>query len=298
MLLLSEAMQHYGDYCYTLSPKTRKIYKEHLARLLTTIGDINLAEITYHTMLKFMANLKDKNGHKYSPAYEHQIYRSLHTFFQYCILEEWITKNPLARVPKPIINIGTKPRLQLTQVERLIQAVRRTKYHRRNLVVILLMLDSGLRLGEVAGLKLTDIRMDNKTAFISHTKTHVTREVPLSEETITALTIYLKYRKPLHPQEDALLLARDGRPLTPLAISLLTRRLQDKLGFRLHPHLLRHTFANLYIRKGNLKKLQKILGHSRIDTTARFYTDPDLEDIIQEHRYASPTAQLKKMKAL
>lgn len=298
MLLLSEAIHHYGDYCYTLSPKTRKIYQEHLTRLLTTIGDIDLTEITYHTMLKFMATLKDKNDHKYSPAYEHQIYRSLHAFFQYCILEEWITKNPLTRVPKPIINVGTKPRLQLTQVERLIQAVKSTKYHRRNLVIVLLMLDSGLRLGEVAGLKLADIRLDNNTAFISHTKTHVTREVPLSEETIAALTVYLKYRKPIRPQEEILLLTRDGRPLTPLAILLLMRRLQNKLGFRLHAHLLRHTFANLYIRKGNLKKLQKILGHSRIDTTARFYTDPDLEDIIQEHRYASPTAQLKKMKAL
>jgi len=298
MLPLLNAIQHYNDYCYTLSPKTRKIYQEHLMRLFNTISNIPLEEITNRTMIKFMANLQDKHGHKYSPAYEQQIYRSLYSFFEYCIDEDWITENPLKRVPKPIIDIGPKARLQLSQVDNLIKAVKDTNCYRRNLVIVLLLLDSGLRLGEVAGLNLAHIRMDDGTVFISHTKTHMSREVPLSEETITALTVYLKYRKPQHPQEKVLLISIDGKPLSKSAITLLMRRLQNKLGFKLHAHLLRHTFANLYIRKGNLRKLQKILGHSRIDTTARFYTDPDLDDIIYEHKYASPTAQLKNTKAL
>ena len=89
---------------------------------------------------------------------------------------------------------------------------------------------------------------------------------------------------------------RKGEDLSRKAIEELMKRLQKRMGIPLHAHLLRHTFANLYIRKGELKKLSKILGHSRIDTTARFYTDPEFPEIQAEHNIAAPTAQLAAKK--
>jgi integrase len=80
--------------------------------------------------------------------------------------------------------------------------------------------------------------------------------------------------------------------LTKNAVHEMLKRLEKQCGVRLHAHLLRHTFANLYIKVGDTGKLQKILGHSRIETTSRYYAQPEFSDIQKQHRFASPTAQL------
>ncbi len=64
-------------------------------------------------------------------------------------------------------------------------------------------------------------------------------------------------------------LNRDGTAITKFIIQRVLVRLKDKLDFPLYAHLLRHTFANTYIRYGKPEQLQKMLGHSRIDTTVR-----------------------------
>lgn len=108
---------------------------------------------------------------------------------------------------------------------------------------------------------------------------------------IKAIKTYLNKRSALASTAKGLFLtakgARKGEDLSRKAIEELMKRLQRKAGFPLYAHLLRHTFANHYIRVGKLKKLSKIIGHSRIDTTARFYTDPEFPDIQAEHQVAA-----------
>jgi hypothetical protein len=71
------------------------------------------------------------------------------------------------------------------------------------------------------------------------------------------------------------------------------RRLKESAGIpELRCHLLRHTFANMYIAAGgSLRKLQKILGHSSVVTTAKIYTDPAMSELQDEHARVSPMAQ-------
>jgi site-specific recombinase XerD len=68
----------------------------------------------------------------------------------------------------------------------------------------------------------------------------------------------------------------------------MLRRLQDELGVdRLYPHLLMHSFARLYLKRGDLRNLQAVLGHASITTTVKIYLDPDIDDLKQKHLQAS-----------
>lgn len=290
---LQTVTNYYMQHCYTLAPKTRKIYQEHLARLTGTLHNPPLCHIDRWTLTRFMANLSHKNGQPYSPGYIHQIWRTLHTFFEFCASEGWLPENPMQAVPKPKLTHGPKPRLTISQIRALIHAIKcHTCLEDRNLAIVLLMVDSGLRLSEVVNLRCLDVRLDDSTIYIQTSKTRTSREVPITTATAGSIKHYLRHRPAPSSTNEPLFLNRYGDPITAEAIHLVLKHVQKHLNFPLHAHLLRHTFANHYNRKGNLRKLQKILGHSRISTTADYYTDPDMADIIAEHRQAAPTAQL------
>lgn len=289
------ALYLYQKHCYTLAPRTRQIYGDHLTRLYKFLGDISLSEIDHFRLTDFMAGLTRPDGSAYAPGYLSQIYRSCYTFFQYCLMEGWLEVNPLARVPRPRQPSGPKKRLKINQVAELLAAVQiHGKYPSlagRNLAIVLLMVDSGLRLNEVASLQIEDFDPIYKSLWVTSQKTHLSREVPLHPKTVETIIGCIGDRK-----NGPIFLARSGGgPVTANGIASLVKRLQQRLSFKLHPHLLRHTFANLYNKRGDIRKLQKILGHSDIRTTARYYSDPDFEDIQLEHREVSPLQQLKNL---
>lgn len=195
-------------------------------------------------------------------------------------------------IPRPRLETGPKPRLTLGQISQLIRAAKSTTLPNRDLAIVLLMVDSGLRKHEVVNLRAIDIHLDEGTVYVRANKTHKTRNVPIRAETIRAIKEYLEQRPSCKSKGETFFLTRNNDPITGGAIHLLMKRLQKRIDIPLHAHLLRHSFANHYNRNGNLRKLQKILGHSNIGTTAAYYTDPDMAEIIEEHKRASPLGQI------
>jgi len=291
---LSDATTKYLDFNYHLTEKTRHIYTTHLARLLAAVGDIPLTDITPLMLARFMGSLRRANGTAYAPAYKHQIYRTLNTFLKHAVTVGWLASNPLATVKPPPLPKGPKPRLSLARIEALITAIRTTRGGRcneRNLAIILLMIDSGLRRAEAVTLDIDQLDIDAATVRIYDPKTMQWRFIPIGPYTVDAIKAYTPTRRPSQPT-NRLFLNATGGPMKPDAINSVIKRLQARLDFPLWPHLLRHTFANLYLKRGDLRRLQLILGHSDIRTTAEFYTLPDFEDIQTEHADCSPLAQL------
>lgn len=296
-MLLRQAIDLYLDYNYTLSERTKRLYREHLGRLAGyLVDDLPLEQIDNWRMASFMSSLRKKDGRTpLAPGYASQIFRACFTFFSFWVDQGVLAVNPMAKVKRPKLKDGPKPRLSLAQVKQLLNAVRQTDLSERNMAVVLLMVDCGLRKSEVVALTIGDLDLPDGRARVYAPKTNEYRDVPLSELALAALAGYFKVRPPAGSYRDPVFLAggpSKGQPLTAGAITLLMARLRKKLNFPLHAHLLRHTFGNHYIRVGGLRYLQKIMGHSRIDTTARFYTDPDFPDLQAEHRLASPSAQL------
>jgi integrase/recombinase XerC len=293
---LSQAIDDYLEFRYDLAPKTRKIYREHLARMSTTLDNPDVHAITPHQIAKFMGSLVKQNGGEYKPGYKHQAYRTLQAFFNHAIKVRWIERdrNPIENVAKPSNPTGPKPRMTIDQLKRLINTVDATRGHRcveRNRAILVTMIDTGLRRNEVTGLELNQIDFEAASARVFDHKTNQYRFIPLSAYCLEAITDYLPHRQAAAPT-NRLFLTATGEEMDPENINSIIKALKPRLDFPIHPHLLRHTFANLYLRKGDIRYLQVILGHSDIRTTAAFYTAPEFDEIQAQYNLASPSAQL------
>ncbi|WP_320990592.1 site-specific integrase [Hungatella sp.] len=138
----------------------------------------------------------------------------------------------------------------------------------RNLCMIHLMLDAGLRSEEVIALRVKNICFDKDYILIEDSKNHKSRIVPLAWNLRIYIRGYLEYRI-YSPDDHLLLKCKENIPINYNVMKQLFSRLRTKTGIdRLHPHLLRHTFAVSYlIGGGNLEFLRDMLGHSDYTTT-------------------------------
>lgn len=290
---LSQCIENYLNDCYGLSPGTRALYATHLKRFLCFAGDKPIGDVRPALLREFLSGLRRKDGRKYSAAYLDQVYRTLHTFFEWLVKERVLAVNPIEQVRRPKVPKRKSPRLSLEEIERLIEAVKKTRHAARNLAIVCLMVDSGLRRGEVLGLRVKDVDLENNVVRV-YGKGGKERDVPIGQATAEALRAYLAVRPA--SASPALFLTAEGEPLEKDGLQSLMYRLKEKANLpQLHCHLLRHTFANHFIGGGgSLRKLQKILGHASIRTTAEIYTDPELQELQEEHARVSPLSRLRE----
>jgi len=166
------------------------------------------------------------------------------------------------------------------------------RHHHRNYTMALLMLDAGLRVGEVVKLRRTCLIfagefLENVVVPSDIAKNHIERVIPMTERLLAAVQ-----------EMHRLFWSIDGSPVKAPAFYTWTpekgmspRQVQRiikaaslaSIGKAIHPHVLRHTFATRLMRKTNLRIVQQLLGHKSIQTT-QIYTHPnsvDLQDAIK-----------------
>ena len=138
----------------------------------------------------------------------------------------------------------------------------------RNRSIIMLMLDCGLRLGEVVNLMLNDIDFVNHYLVING-KGSKQRVVPFGSALSEQLVTYFSYRNSFSSVSNSVFLTQKNTAITHNTIKMLFSRIKKKKVFsRVYPHLLRHTFATNYIYNGgNLEVLRVLMGHSTINIT-------------------------------
>lgn len=275
-----------------LRPKTLEIYHLWLNRLiefLSTRDIVACAQVTPNHLRAFFVEL---NQSSLAPATVNQAFCKCHAFWRWCEAESIIAVSPMARLRAPPVPKKLVPRLSEAQILELLATIDSTAWPVRNRALILLMLDSGLRRGEVVGLQLADVDLVLGCIRVWG-KGGRQRAVPIGETTTRALREWTRARGAL--SRDSLFIDDEGFPLTGDAVRALLRRLKAKLGWqRLGAHLLRHTFATRYLKRGNLKACSQILGHTKIGTTADVYIDFDFDDLKQQHREASPVDHIQR----
>lgn len=139
----------------------------------------------------------------------------------------------------------------------------------RNRIIFHLMLDCGLRRGEVVALNREDIDSENMIISVIG-KGSKNRFVPIPDNLMALFFVYLKHYN--NNPEAAIVSLKDGERITENSIKLLFRDIKKDTGIeRLHPHLLRHTFATSYLLGGgNVEFLRILLGHADIQTTQMY----------------------------
>jgi len=208
-----------------------------------------------------------------SPETRHQVFRALRTFYSWAARRYGLPNTAQQLAPPQRRHLLPRT-LSDDQVDHVLAAAA----GRRDRALLLLLLDTGLRVGELATLSRDNIGPTSITV----TGKVGQRVVPVSPQVLAALIGVGNGR--------SLWLGRKG-PLTLSGVAQAVRRGLRRGGISGGPHLLRHTFARLYITAGgDVFSLQRILGHQQIETTKR-YVELDLRDVLHQHRLYSPIAR-------
>ncbi len=167
----------------------------------------------------------------------------------------------------------------------------------RDRAVLETFYSTGIRRGELTGLTLSDFTPEKRTLRIAMGKTGRSRWVPIGEEAIAWTKRYLRNARPHlrrpgteRRRTDVLFTNDFGGRINPPDLSGKVRKYIESAGIEKRGacHLFRHTMATLMLKNGaDLRSIQEILGHSRIDTTER-YTHLDIDHLIAVHLATHP----------
>lgn len=197
-------------------------------------------------------------------------YRHLRTFFRSMVTDGLLAKDPTDRVSKPRIE-SRKPRAfePADFLAVLKQIDPGSSLGKREAALLYLLYDSGARVSEILGLKISDLDMAQGQATVRG-KGGKFRAVVWGERTRRAIMEWLRCRPDAGPDEP-LFCDRFGSPLTRNAVRIRLKRLTRKAGIssvRLGAHALRHGCALSLLRGGaDVETVRRVLGHSRLTTT-------------------------------
>lgn len=257
------------------SPVTISWYKDQLTEFFDWLisedpADLNLLKFKQYGV--FLKSQTKRNGDKLSSSSVHGAMRAVKAFYNFCIGEDYLDDfSRQLRLPK----VHCKEQLILDDQEILLLLKKldnsAARNNQRNRCFVLLMLDSGLRRGEIPRININDISFPTRSMIVRG-KGSKQRLIPMGEKTCSQLLDYrLRFRSAAGGSEP-FFLDQNGNRCSDNLVKLVFQRLKEETGIeRLHPHLLRHTFATYYLADGgDLETLRLILGHSNIHTTQMY----------------------------
>lgn len=192
--------------------------------------------------------------------------RNISSFFSWLEEEDHILKSPMRRIHK----IRTKTVVKETISDECIEKMRDSCQEPRDLAIIDLLYSTGIRVGELVRLNIADINFEQRECVVFG-KGDKERRVYFDARTKIHLMRYLQQRTDTNPALFVTLAAPFAR-LRISGVEIRLRTLGRKLNLpRIHPHKFRRTMATRAINKGMpVEQVQKILGHSQIDTTMQY----------------------------
>lgn len=235
---------------------------EQLASFLEDLNKHQVHEVSKDDIQAFLAKMQDQG---YTPKSLSRKLNSTRTFYRFLKVNEYITDDPSLLVSHPRYELAPPRILKPTEYRALRDAARNDS---RMFAIIELLLQTGIRIGELASLRLGDIK--ENAVHIRPIEKHEERDVPLNKPAKESLERYLKNRPQV--EDDHVFITKSGKPF-------LVRNIRTAIEryFRLAEienakvNDLRHTFVAHHLKNGvSLVLLSKLLGHKRISTTERY----------------------------
>ena len=264
---LREAHGQFKNYLKSNNHSTSTIVAygkdiEQLVRFLEDLKKQQIHEVSKEDLQSFLTQMST-NG--YTPKSVSRKINSTRTFYRFLKINEYITDDPSLLVEHPRYEL-TPPRILTPMEYRALRDAARND--QRMFAIIELLLQTGIRIGELANLRLGDIQGDNLR--VRPYEKHEERLVPLNRSVKDALKRYLDSRPEV--KEERIFITKSGKPF-------LVRNIRTAIEryFRLAEikdakvNDLRHTFVAHHLKHGvSLLVLSKLLGHKRLTTTERY----------------------------
>jgi|AntRauTorcE11897_2_1112592.scaffolds.fasta_scaffold03420_1 site-specific recombinase XerD len=291
----SEFIEH-KTYYSRLRPASIRAYQnvwKHFTQQMpevTKVSDLNPRAITV-----FLGRLQNRQrkvgkemkrtGIKDSTV---QTYgRKLHDFFDWLVIRGVLENNPVDKSALPKPNYTDKRALGQSEIERIMVAViqnsKSTFLKRRNLAVINVLLYTGIRRGELLGIKVTDIDFHKGVLRVEGTtsKSKRDRYIPLNRFVLQSIEEYIEARKQRGSQCEYLWVSdtQDSR-FTEHGLKHLVKRIVELSGVKFHVHRFRHSFATALAKdKNNIVLIQGLMGHSDLRSTQTYLRSMGIDDL-------------------
>jgi len=258
-------------------------------------GMSSLKEVDRLTLRDYLSHLMKQGLVKASIARKLSAIRS---FYRYLLREGMISTSPAATTSSPKLDKRLPSFLTIEEVKRLLEAPDlSTPQGQRDRALLELLYASGLRVSELVQLNLEQINLDTREIRVWG-KGAKERVVLMGEPAAKALTTYLSQGRPKllgKKGSNALFVNRYGGRLPERRIQRILEKYADRavLGKRVHPHMLRHTFATHLLDGGaDLRVVQELLGHADLSST-QIYTHVTKSQAKKVYLSAHPMARQK-----
>jgi integrase/recombinase XerC len=276
-----------------LSPHTCSNYARDVRLLLELAGNVPLADLQIHHIRRFAAQLHGRGLAGRSIA---RVLSAWRGFYDYLARDHGVAQNPCMGVRAPKAPKTLPHALSPDETSRLLDAGQDGEpLSACDKAMFELFYSSGLRLSELTGLDLGDVRLDEATVRVTG-KGNKTRIVPVGRFACESVQAWLVQRPSLaKPEETALFVNRRGGRIGQRTVQMRLKAWAKRQGIssNVHPHVLRHSFASHVLQSsGDLRAVQEMLGHANISTT-QVYTHLDFQHLAKVYDAAHPRAKKK-----
>lgn len=252
------------------TPATIQTYEDRIVPFLKWCESIKLTTINSinpDTVRSYFIHLTERELSDYTV---NGVGRALRAFFNFCVNERLLSESPMRTVKIPKIAKRIKPSLSADDIKRLLEACQ----SERDELIILLLLDTGVRATELVNLNIGDIDPTMGTVLVRQGKGSKDRSVYIGNKTRKQLQRHLLERDDLSDHQPLFQSQKTQQRLTTGGLRVILVRLCEDAGIRrIAPHAFRRTFAISSLRAGmSIYHLQRLMGHADIDVL-KIYLD-------------------------
>ena len=321
-LSFSWQIEEFMVYCHTrqLRRKTMNSYEQALRLFERWCADefsiVTVDKVTESVIRRYITSLQERGKYSFyaddkkkkfnyperRTDYQKQItittinnyLRNLRVFFNWLEQEYVLQKNPMRRIRQLKENRKAKEYIDNEEFKRLTSQLDKSRFsEHRDLVMIILMMDSGMRLGECSCLLVSDINLASRKIFLRAeiTKGRQDRVVYFSSKTERILRQWLQFKDRYSESEYVFPVRKNGMHVKVRGFEGNFRNYLERANLNkgISPHCLRNNFAKRCLMSGmDIYTLSKILGHSSVTVTEKAYLDLIEDDLGKRYQNFSP----------
>jgi len=282
------------------SDKTRTAYGIDLAQLQSYLGAQDIALITPNQLEAWARELQSQG---YASASIRRKFATVRMFFGHWVRRGELTQSPLWKIRLDLGRERVLPRnLTASDTQRLIETAWRgldpstggTFTNLRDLAAIEILFATGIRVGELVALRVSDWREDDGSFLISGKGSRQRLALLPDERSLHVVRMYVSQRAGRNLGHEILLVNSVGARISTQGIARILSQVAKLAGIeaRVTPHMIRHTVATLLLRYGaDIRVVQEVLGHASITTTQR-YTHVSKDHLLSTLRARHPNHHL------